>query len=111
MILAADAHHLSGPGNLVTSRRLFISGRVQGVGFRFSLANEARQLGLSGWVRNLQDGRVEALLCGPHEAVDRLTRWADHGPTLARVNHVCAVDLDADDPESCVEGFEQRATR
>ena len=110
-MILADANPLSGPGNLVTSRRLFISGRVQGVGFRFSLADEARRLGLSGWVRNLQDGRAEALLCGPHEAVDQLTRWADHGPSLARVDHVSHVDLDADDPESRVDGFEQRATR
>ena len=63
-----------------TTRRLFIHGRVQGVGFRYSLNAEARALGLNGWVRNRSDGSVEALLIGSIEAVDALTVWAHHGP-------------------------------
>jgi acylphosphatase len=69
-------------------RRLLISGRVQGVGFRWHLLEEAQRLGLQGWVRNLRDGRVEALLCGPQAAVAALIHWAGTGPAHARVDSV-----------------------
>ena len=60
---------------MTTTRRLFIHGRVQGIGFRWALMNEAKKLGLGGWVRNCNDGSVESLLIGPLEAVDDLTLW------------------------------------
>lgn len=73
---------------LPVARRLLIAGRVQGVGFRYALADEARVLGLAGWVRNRRDGRVEALVSGPAPAVDAIVAWARRGPPAARVTSV-----------------------
>lgn len=63
----------------------YVSGRVQGVGFRQSTAAEAARLGLSGWVRNLGDGRVEVLFEGDTAAVRVLANWLESGPSPARV--------------------------
>jgi acylphosphatase len=76
----------------IVSRRLLISGLVQGVGFRLSLAQEARRAGLVGQVRNLDDGRVEAVLQGLRPAVERIEAWCHRGPELARVRSVEASD-------------------
>jgi acylphosphatase len=70
------------------ARRLVIAGRVQGVGFRYAFADEARMRGLGGWVRNRRDGRVEALVCGPAPDVEAMIAWARIGPTAARVSLV-----------------------
>lgn len=67
------------------ARRLTISGRVQGVGFRYALADEARARKLSGWVRNRRDGTVEAVVAGPESDVEALIAWARRGPPGARV--------------------------
>jgi acylphosphatase len=69
-------------------RCMVIEGRVQGVGFRYTLAEEARALGLRGWVRNRRDGTVEAIVAGPAEAVDAIIAWAHKGPSSARVSAV-----------------------
>jgi len=69
-------------------RRVFVSGRVQGVFFRQSTWERARQAGVSGWVRNLPDGRVEAVFEGPARAVAAMIRFCRTGPPLARVDHV-----------------------
>jgi acylphosphatase len=68
------------------ARRLVIAGRVQGVGFRYAFADEARARGLGGWVRNRRDGRVEALVSGPAPAVEAMIAWARLGPPAARVS-------------------------
>ena len=92
------------------TRRLFIDGRVQRVGFRWSLNAEAQALGLKGWVRNRSDGRVEALLIGSPEAVDQLTVWAHHGPSSARVDRVLIRDEPTTSSEISCNKFEQRPT-
>ncbi|MGM0576837.1 MAG: acylphosphatase [Myxococcota bacterium] len=68
--------------------RVFISGRVQGVFFRDSTQQQARRRGVAGWVRNLVDGRVEAVLEGRDEAVRAILDWCRDGPPAARVEDV-----------------------
>lgn len=67
---------------------VIISGRVQGVFFRYETQSEARRRGLCGWVRNLRDGRVEALFEGEKEDVERLVEWCRKGPPMAKVKDV-----------------------
>ena len=70
------------------TRQIRVSGRVQGVGYRFALRDEALRLGITGWVRNCADGSVEALLQGDDEAVAQVVAWAQRGPRAARVDAV-----------------------
>ena len=67
---------------------LSITGRVQGVGFRASLAQQARSRNLAGWVRNRRDGSVEALVLGEASRVDEVVQWARRGPLHATVTDV-----------------------
>jgi acylphosphatase len=67
---------------------LVIRGRVQGVWFRGSMQREARRLGVVGWVRNCEDGNVEAEVAGTREAVEALVAWSHHGPGGAQVRDV-----------------------
>ena len=82
----------------VECRLLRVEGRVQGVGYREACMDEARALGLHGWVRNRLDGSVEVLLQGPGDAVSRLQAWLHEGPPLARVDRVTATVLPPPDP-------------
>ncbi len=76
-------------------KRLLIRGRVQGVWFRGSTNEQAARLGgLKGFVRNLEDGRVEAAVQGPAEAVDSLVSWCHKGPDGARVEAVEVIEED-----------------
>jgi acylphosphatase len=88
-----------------TVLRLEIRGRVQGVGYRWSMVAEARRLGIRGWVRNRRDGSVEATVAGPPEAVDRIVAWASQGP---RSDVVSAVETFSG--EGSFDAFEQRPT-
>ena len=67
---------------------LWIEGRVQGVFFRASTMDKARELGLTGWVRNNPDGSVEVVAEGPKEVVEELVAWSHHGPRHAVVESV-----------------------
>lgn len=78
------------------ARHLFISGHVQGVFFRQSTQQQARRLGVSGWVRNLPDGRVEAKVWGDLEAVNALVRWCHTGPANAFVTDVTIAETEPD---------------
>ena len=67
---------------------VFVSGKVQGVFFRQKTKQQAQSLGIKGWVRNLPDGRVEAVFEGEEEAVKSLVKYCNHGPSFARVENV-----------------------
>lgn len=85
---------------------LIISGRVQGVGYRYWAVGEARRLGLDGWVRNLTDGRVEILALGPQDRLDSLEASCHAGPASARVTAVSRSPA-ADDGS---RGFSEKPT-
>jgi acylphosphatase len=84
--------------------RGWVSGRVQGVAYRASFQREAVRLGVTGWVRNLADGRVEFLVSGTDTAVEALLGWARGGPTFARVDELYSEPSD----ELVPDGFEVR---
>jgi acylphosphatase len=73
---------------MLVARRFVIMGRVQGVGYRFHAAEAARVEGVHGWVRNREDGAVEAFVEGEAEAVERVERALRRGPAMARVESV-----------------------
>ncbi len=76
------------------ARRILVTGRVQGVGFRESAVRAAERLGVTGWVRNLDDGRVEAHAEGDAAAVEALVDHCRVGPSAAVVTDVAVVDTD-----------------
>ena len=71
--------------------RVIISGRVQGVGFRWNTLAMAQKLELTGWVRNLWDGRVEAVFEGPADKVQQAVDWCRHGQRPAQVEHLTVI--------------------
>jgi acylphosphatase len=83
---------------------VYVSGQVQGVFFRYETREGARSRGLAGWVRNLPDGRVEAVFEGSVDAVAEMVKWCRQGPRGAVVNQV---EVAHEDPEG-LEGFEVR---
>ena len=83
-----------------TRARVFVSGRVQGVWFRESTRQRAEELGVGGWVRNLPDGRVEALFEGDTAAVRRAVDYVREGPRLARVSQVEVEEETSEDPSN-----------
>jgi acylphosphatase len=91
----------------MATRRLLITGRVQGVGFRYALQDEAEKLGLAGWVRNRSDGSVEALAQGTPQALEALAAWARRGPPAA---HVTGLQIEDTQEQVPYGRFELRPT-
>ncbi|OFV86650.1 MAG: hypothetical protein A3J75_06100 [Acidobacteria bacterium RBG_16_68_9] len=79
---------------------ILVSGRVQGVGFRYATVNEARRLGLAGWVRNTPDERVEILAQGHRDAVRELLAWCHRGPRGALVTDLTHAEQPSAEPLS-----------
>jgi acylphosphatase len=88
----------------VIRRRVVVHGYVQGVGFRYSVRERARQRGVSGWVSNLYDGSVEAVFEGDDDAVEALIAFMREGPRGAEVE---SVDATEEEPEG-LRGFDAR---
>ena len=78
----------------VICRRIVISGRVQGVGYRFFVLEEAERLGICGWVRNLSDGRVEAEVEGSETTLGEFVKRLEVGPRLSHVANVVVEPAD-----------------
>jgi acylphosphatase len=85
---------------MTVTRHLLITGRVQGVWYRESMRIEAERLGVTGWVHNLRDGRVEIEAQGSRAAVDALVAWAHEGPRPAVVESVTVQALPVEAPDS-----------
>ncbi|QNK02511.1 acylphosphatase [Dyella telluris] len=85
----------------MAAARFFVSGRVQGVFYRASTREQAMALGLSGYAKNLPDGRVEVVAEGSPASIDALERWLRRGPSGAHVEQVLREDCDAPD----LDGF------
>ncbi|NYT23482.1 acylphosphatase [Alcaligenaceae bacterium] len=81
------------PETSVETLTVHITGKVQGVGFRMATVRHAHSLGVAGWVRNLDDGSVEALLQGPHDRIDEMLSWLHVGPPAARVRQVSTEEV------------------
>jgi acylphosphatase len=79
-----------------------ISGNVQGVGFRASTRRKARQLDLTGWVKNLPNGNVETVIEGPEKDVEEMLEWLKTGPSMA---HIENIEVEEEEPEM-LETFE-----
>jgi len=90
---------------MTTGRRYLVSGKVQGVGFRFFTEDAARREGLIGFVRNLNDGRVEAVVVGDNESISRFERALGVGPPLSRVTDIT---IEMEPPVTELIGFEIR---
>jgi acylphosphatase len=91
---------------MIVARRLEISGKVQGVGFRYFVTQCARHQGLRGWVRNRRDGSVEALLIGEEAAIAAATEQCRRGPPLGKVDRLNAAPAQDDGSTD----FTERAT-
>lgn len=89
-------------------RRLVITGKVQNVFYRDWLVEQASSLGLDGWVRNRADGRVEAVVQGPSEMIDRIIARAREGSPPSLVEHVA---VEQEESGEVLQGFEKRPTR
>ena len=90
---------------MTVTKHLIVSGRVQGVGFRFYMERKAREHGVAGWVRNRRDGTVEAMVQGSADAVQAMIGWARRGPPSAVV-----ADVQVEDGSGEYSAFEARPT-
>jgi acylphosphatase len=86
---------------MTSAIRFLVSGRVQGVGFRYAAQDKAQVLGLSGWVRNRRDGDVEGVAQGPQESLESFENWLWQGPRHAGVSRVTTDTV----PITVLQGF------
>lgn len=91
---------------VISTQRVFVSGKVQRVGFRDYAIREAQRAGITGWVRNLHDGRVEMVIAGEDEAMARFLDHCRTGPPLARIDNIEAFP----DSDRAPKGFTKRFT-
>jgi acylphosphatase len=104
-------HKIPGPGaeesSIISIRRVqvIISGEVQGVAFRANCQHQADSLGVTGWVRNLWDGSVEALFEGSPKSVEAMLRWCHQGPPFAVIT---GVEVTEAEPGPPLRGFHIR---
>lgn len=84
-------------------RHYWVKGRVQGVFYRASAQDRAQQLGLSGWVKNLDDGRVEAVACGTEQQLVEFEQWLQQGTAMSRVD---VVEVKDEPGHPLVKGFQ-----
>lgn len=75
-------------------RHCYVSGKVQGVFYRQNTKQQAKKLNLTGWVKNLDDGRVELIVCGEQDNVQKLLNWLPDGPPRAKVDNVATSELE-----------------
>jgi acylphosphatase len=97
------------PHAAFATRLVRVHGRVQGVGYRHACVQQARALGVTGWVRNRTDGSVEAMLQGGSQQLARMCEWMRHEVPTARVERMDVTDLPPPFPR--LERFEQHSTR
>jgi acylphosphatase len=83
------------------AKHLVIHGRVQGVGYRYSMLAQASRIGVTGWVRNRRDGSVEAVVAGSPAQLDDMIAWARQGPPGSKVTEIAVEDAEGD-----FQGFE-----
>jgi len=95
---------VSDDGRTTVRRRVMVDGRVQGVFFRDSCRDEAQSAGVAGWATNLDDGRVEVVVEGEPDAVERVVAWCRHGPEGAEIT---GVNVAEEEPEG-LSGFDVR---
>lgn len=103
--MATDRDRSSTP---LATRVVRVRGRVQGVGYRYACVQQARTLGIAGWVRNRMDESVEALLQGAPRDLDRMCEWMREEVPSALVEHMEVAELPP--PFTHYVGFEQRPT-
>jgi len=84
---------------MVKGLHCYVTGRVQGVCFRLSTREQANSYGLTGWVRNLHDGRVEIMAFGDEQQLDKLNHWLKSGPNMAQVTNLACERIDFQDFE------------
>ncbi|SFJ78467.1 acylphosphatase [Methylophaga sulfidovorans] len=89
----------------IKQRHYLVSGRVQGVSYRYSAQQQAHKLGLTGWVRNLADGRVELLIQGETQQLEDMLKWANQGPRFAKVT---SLEVSEQIPDSTITDFKIR---
>ena len=83
-----EAKRITKRGEEVKQAHIFVSGIVQGVGYRYFVRSHAKQLGLNGWVRNAEDGGVEIVLQGDEQKIEAMIVLCRQGPMLSKVDHI-----------------------